>query len=453
MIPADRVETNVELNRILAELFPLLRAVRPADLNATLNALATALGGRGEELGQTLDKLGRLPRRDRRPPADPARGPGPAGRRRRHLQRRRARPARRAAQRHRHQQDDRRPAQGARRLLLRPRRAGGHLDPVLRDNEANLIRVGELTEPVMRAARRLLARVPLPAPGRGRLRPGLARTSGATDPAVLRVFNPQYRATTSATAGVRRDRPRALVLRAAEPAGADRRRTRSTTAADMDENPPRSTLPAAPLPPAAQLSQRVRRHRRASRQIVNAMLAAHDRPPGRQLRRARLADVRPRGREGELRPDEPRSVDTALPGAATRRPSPPASSSASSPSSRCWSPACSRRSWATSASAAAPSTRRSSAPPRCSRRATTSGSPASTSARSREVEHYERTGAGDLPGQGRDRADHRVARRDPVPQPGRRPLPRAGAGRDAEAPSRSRPATPSRSSRPAPPST
>ena len=57
MIPSDRVETNVELNRILAELFPLLRTVRPADLNATLNALSTALGGRGEELGETLDKL------------------------------------------------------------------------------------------------------------------------------------------------------------------------------------------------------------------------------------------------------------------------------------------------------------------------------------------------------------------------------------------------------------
>jgi phospholipid/cholesterol/gamma-HCH transport system substrate-binding protein len=57
VIPADRVETNVELNRILARLFPLLRSVRPADLNATLNALATALGGRGEQLGETLDKL------------------------------------------------------------------------------------------------------------------------------------------------------------------------------------------------------------------------------------------------------------------------------------------------------------------------------------------------------------------------------------------------------------
>nr|WP_221634127.1 MCE family protein [Nocardioides luti] len=57
VIPSSRVETNVELSRILANLFPLLRSVQPADLNKTLNALATALGGRGEQIGQTLDDL------------------------------------------------------------------------------------------------------------------------------------------------------------------------------------------------------------------------------------------------------------------------------------------------------------------------------------------------------------------------------------------------------------
>lgn len=58
VIPADRVDTNVELSQILADLFPLLRAVQPADLNATLNALSTALQGRGEQIGQTMDDLG-----------------------------------------------------------------------------------------------------------------------------------------------------------------------------------------------------------------------------------------------------------------------------------------------------------------------------------------------------------------------------------------------------------
>lgn len=57
VIPKDRVDTNVELSQILADLFPLLRAVRPADLNMTLNALATALEGRGAQLGETLDDL------------------------------------------------------------------------------------------------------------------------------------------------------------------------------------------------------------------------------------------------------------------------------------------------------------------------------------------------------------------------------------------------------------
>jgi phospholipid/cholesterol/gamma-HCH transport system substrate-binding protein len=58
VISADRVDTNVELSQILSDLFPLLRAVRPADLNYTLSALANALEGRGAQLGETLDDLG-----------------------------------------------------------------------------------------------------------------------------------------------------------------------------------------------------------------------------------------------------------------------------------------------------------------------------------------------------------------------------------------------------------
>ncbi|HWU20652.1 MAG TPA: MCE family protein [Nocardioides sp.] len=58
IIPASRVTTNVELSKVLADLFPLLRAVRPADLNATLSAIAHALQGRGEQIGRTMDELG-----------------------------------------------------------------------------------------------------------------------------------------------------------------------------------------------------------------------------------------------------------------------------------------------------------------------------------------------------------------------------------------------------------
>ena len=57
VIPASRVNTNTELQQVLATLFPLLRSIRPADLNSTLYALATALQGRGEKLGQTVEEL------------------------------------------------------------------------------------------------------------------------------------------------------------------------------------------------------------------------------------------------------------------------------------------------------------------------------------------------------------------------------------------------------------
>ncbi len=57
VIPSSRVETNVELSRILSDLFPLLRSIRPADLNTTLGALSDALEGRGDQLGGTLTDL------------------------------------------------------------------------------------------------------------------------------------------------------------------------------------------------------------------------------------------------------------------------------------------------------------------------------------------------------------------------------------------------------------
>jgi phospholipid/cholesterol/gamma-HCH transport system substrate-binding protein len=52
-------DTNppLELEKVLSDLYPLLTAVRPADLSATLNAMATALEGRGERLGGNLVRL------------------------------------------------------------------------------------------------------------------------------------------------------------------------------------------------------------------------------------------------------------------------------------------------------------------------------------------------------------------------------------------------------------
>lgn len=57
VIPQDRSKGALETQRVLGDLLPLLTAVSPADLNATLTAVATALGGRGDQLGETLVKL------------------------------------------------------------------------------------------------------------------------------------------------------------------------------------------------------------------------------------------------------------------------------------------------------------------------------------------------------------------------------------------------------------
>ena len=57
VIPASRVSTSVELESVLANLYPLLTAVRPQDLDVTLNAMASALTGRGEALGTMLTDL------------------------------------------------------------------------------------------------------------------------------------------------------------------------------------------------------------------------------------------------------------------------------------------------------------------------------------------------------------------------------------------------------------
>jgi phospholipid/cholesterol/gamma-HCH transport system substrate-binding protein len=47
----------IEVERVLNDLYPLLRTVQPAELNYTLNALATALEGRGDKLGESLETL------------------------------------------------------------------------------------------------------------------------------------------------------------------------------------------------------------------------------------------------------------------------------------------------------------------------------------------------------------------------------------------------------------
>jgi phospholipid/cholesterol/gamma-HCH transport system substrate-binding protein len=53
----EKTKMATEVQAVLRDLYPLLRTIQPADLNNTLNALATALEGRGDKLGESLDTL------------------------------------------------------------------------------------------------------------------------------------------------------------------------------------------------------------------------------------------------------------------------------------------------------------------------------------------------------------------------------------------------------------
>lgn len=57
VITQDRSSTAVELERVLDQALPLLQAIRPDQLAATLGAIATALDGRGDRLGANLTRL------------------------------------------------------------------------------------------------------------------------------------------------------------------------------------------------------------------------------------------------------------------------------------------------------------------------------------------------------------------------------------------------------------
>ena len=47
-------QVAIEVEKVLSDLYPLLRTVQPAQLNYTLTALADALEGRGDKLGSNL---------------------------------------------------------------------------------------------------------------------------------------------------------------------------------------------------------------------------------------------------------------------------------------------------------------------------------------------------------------------------------------------------------------
>jgi phospholipid/cholesterol/gamma-HCH transport system substrate-binding protein len=49
----------LEISRVLSDVLPLLRSVNPQELSLTLSAIASALEGRGEKLGETFELLDR----------------------------------------------------------------------------------------------------------------------------------------------------------------------------------------------------------------------------------------------------------------------------------------------------------------------------------------------------------------------------------------------------------
>lgn len=57
VITQDRSADAVELQQVLDNILPLLTAVKPEKLSATLSAVATALSGRGTQIGTTLVTL------------------------------------------------------------------------------------------------------------------------------------------------------------------------------------------------------------------------------------------------------------------------------------------------------------------------------------------------------------------------------------------------------------
>jgi len=273
VIPPDRVETNVELSRILADLFPLLRAVQPADLNATLNALATALGGRGEQLGRTMDELdaylgeigAHLPtlRQDLIKLADVAdtydlAAPDLLG-------------ALRGL------------TTTARTVVDHEEQLGvffsdlqGLADTstdVLRENDANLIRVGEVTEPILTLLAVYSPELPCLLRGAARYAPRLARTfEGNQVKQYLEFGTAQYRAYDE------RDRPTygevghgpwCLGLPNPQvPAPA----IALDQGSDMDENPPTSPVPGPPIPLGRTGADYAGTE--GEQQVVNALLAA-----------------------------------------------------------------------------------------------------------------------------------------------------------------------------------
>lgn len=244
VIPSDRVDTNVELSQILADLFPLLRSVRPADLNATLNALSTALEGRGDQIGSTMDQLGgyldaiddHLPtlRQDLVELAEVADAYDVAAPDLLDVL------------------DD---VTVTSRTVVEMKQdldvffsdLGGLADTstrLLRDNEQNIVQVGQLTEPVLGLLARYSPEFPCLIKGAANYAPILSKTfEGNWVKQYIEFFQPQWRAFDERDLpeyGEVGHGPWCAGLPRFEVPGTPRPLDQGT---DMDENPPRSPIP------------------------------------------------------------------------------------------------------------------------------------------------------------------------------------------------------------------
>ena len=84
----DQTKLPIEVEKVLNDLYPLLRTVQPAELNYTLNALANALEGRGEKIGESFVTLDGYLKQAEPPAPGTDRGHQAAGDGDRHLRRR-----------------------------------------------------------------------------------------------------------------------------------------------------------------------------------------------------------------------------------------------------------------------------------------------------------------------------------------------------------------------------
>ncbi|MBP2047902.1 virulence factor Mce-like protein [Streptomyces griseochromogenes] len=57
VITQDRTKVGIEVQQLMNDLLPLLRTVRPGELDAALSAFATALEGRGDRIGDNLTRV------------------------------------------------------------------------------------------------------------------------------------------------------------------------------------------------------------------------------------------------------------------------------------------------------------------------------------------------------------------------------------------------------------